>query len=272
MSVYVITGTSRGIGFEFLKQLSKDSANLVVGLVRDKATTEKKVTAELGNRPNVHILYADLTKYSSLKQAAADTSEIVGERGIDYLVANGGIISYLDGFGPIGALKDKVEELEAVSAELSQTNVVGNIHLFNLFLPLVMKGKAKKVISISTGLADLDLTNDVEVDAGGLYAASKAALNIIVAKYNVQYKKDGVLFMSISPGVVETGHYANATPEQIQGLGGFLGKITAYAPHFKGPISTEESVRCIKSVWEKASIENGDGGSFVSHLGTKQWV
>ncbi|KAI0425527.1 putative short chain dehydrogenase [Xylaria sp. FL1042] len=272
MSVYVITGVSRGLGFEFLKQLSADPKDLVIGLVRDKATTEKKVASELGDRSNIQILHADLTNYASLKQAAADTAEIVREHGIDYLVANGGIVSYLDGFGPIGALKDKVEELEIVSSQLWQTNVVGNIHLFNLFLPMVMKSKIKKVISISTGLADVDVTNDVEIDVGALYASSKAAMNLIVAKYNAQYKKEGVLFISISPGVVDVGHYDNCTPEQMQGLMGFLGKLQTYAPHFKGPMSTEESIRHVRSVWEKASIENGDGGSYVSHLGNKQWV
>ena len=84
------------------------------------------------------------------------------------------------------------------------------MHLFHLFLPLVLKGKVKKVITISTGLADIDLTNDVGIDIGSLYAASKAAMNVIVAKFNVQYKDDGVLFMAISPGVVELGHYANS--------------------------------------------------------------
>ncbi|GAW17413.1 hypothetical protein ANO14919_068700 [Xylariales sp. No.14919] len=272
MSVYVITGASRGIGFEFVKQLSEDPNNLIVGLVRDKAATEKKVAAELGDRPNVKVLHADLTKYASLKQAAADAAEIVGDRGVDYLIANGGIVSYLDGFGPIGALKDQVEEVEAVGLELWQTNVIGNVHLFNLFLPLVLKGKVKKVISISTGLADLDLTNDVEIDVGSLYASTKAAMNLLVAKFNVQYKKDGVLFISISPGVVEVGHYDNCTPEQMQGLMGFIGKLKIYAPDFKGPISTVESVQHIRSVMEKASIENGDGGAYVSHLGNKQWV
>lgn len=72
-----------------------------------------------------------------------------------------------------------------------------------------MKGKVKKVISITTGLADLDLTNEGDVDFGALYAASKAALNIIVAKFSAQYKKEGVLFLSISPGVVDTGKAAN---------------------------------------------------------------
>ncbi|GAW25699.1 putative short chain dehydrogenase [Rosellinia necatrix] len=97
-------------------------------------------------------------------------------------------------------------------------------------------------------------------------------MNLIVAKYNVQYKKDGVLFMSISPGVVEVGHYNDCTPEQMQGLMGFIGQLKVYAPDFAGPISTESSVQHIRAVWEKASVENGDGGSFVSHLGNKQWV
>jgi NAD(P)-dependent dehydrogenase (short-subunit alcohol dehydrogenase family) len=101
--------------------------------------------------------------------------------------------------------------MEAVTTQLMQTNVIGNIHLFHLFLPLVLRGKTKKVISITTGLADVDSTNLLEVEVASLYAASKAALNMVMAKFNAQYKKDGMLFLSISPGVVEVGHYANST-------------------------------------------------------------
>lgn len=111
---------------------------------------------------------------------------------------------------------DKVEELEEVSSKLFKTNVVGNIHLFNLFLPLVMKGKVKKVITISSGHADLDFVNNLEVETSALYAASKAAMNVIVAKFNAQYKKGGVLFMSISPGVVEVGHFVDGTCPRLQ--------------------------------------------------------
>ena len=72
-----------------------------------------------------------------------------------------------------------------------------------------MKGKVKKVIAISSGQADIDLINDLEIEVSPLYSASKAAMNVIVAKFNAQYKKDGVLFISISPGVIEVGHYVN---------------------------------------------------------------
>jgi hypothetical protein len=51
-----------------------------------------------------------------------------------------------------------------------------------------------------------------------------------------------------------------------------ISKFAAYAPHFKGPISAEESVNAVLSVAERASVEGGDGGAFISHLGNKQWL
>jgi NAD(P)-dependent dehydrogenase (short-subunit alcohol dehydrogenase family) len=104
---------------------------------------------------------------------------------------------------------DKVEELEDVTSKHFKTNIIGNIHFFNLFLPLVMKGKVKKVIALSSGHGDLEWINNNEIEVSSLYAAVKAALNVIVAKFAAQYKKEGVLFFSISPGVVDVGHFDN---------------------------------------------------------------
>ncbi|KAI0173864.1 putative short chain dehydrogenase [Pestalotiopsis sp. NC0098] len=272
MSVYVITGVSKGIGFEFINQISADPKNLVVGLVRDKAGTEKKVAAELGDRPNLHILHGDLTKRATLEKAAVDTAEIVGERGVDYLIANGALVSAFDAYAPIGALAEKPEELDAVVSELWQTNITGNIHLFKLFLPLIQKGKVKKVITITTGLADLELTNQYEMELGSLYAASKAALNLIVGKFHAQYKKEGILFVSISPGVVDVGRNGDLTPEELQQWQTFGAQVMAYAPDWKGPITPEESVRDIQSTFERINIEDGFGGAFISHHGDKKWV
>ena len=52
----------------------------------------------------------------------------------------------------------------------------------------------------------------------------------------------------------------------------FVGKIQTYAPHFKGPVPVEEAVKTIRSLWERASIETGYAGAFVSHFGNKQWI
>ena len=62
------------------------------------------MATELGKRSNVHIVHGDLTNYASLKQAAAETAKIVGERGIDYLVGNAGFTALFDAYSPISEL------------------------------------------------------------------------------------------------------------------------------------------------------------------------
>lgn len=49
-------------------------------------------------------------------------------------------------------------------------------------------------------------------------------------------------------------------------------KFKQYAPDFAGPITAEASVRDVINVWERASVENGDGGTYVSHKGDKKWI
>ena len=84
-------------------------------------------------------------------------------------------------------------------------NVVGVVKTINTFIPLIKQSSIKKVITISTGMADFDLVNKFEIDNAAPYAISKSAANMVVAKYNALYKKNGVLFLAISPGLVDTG-------------------------------------------------------------------
>ena len=74
-------------------------------------------------------------------------------------------------------------------------------------MPLVLSGHEKKVITISSGMADSDVTSKFDLDPATPYSISKAAMNLAVAKFSAQYAKDGVLFMSICPGSVDTGQY-----------------------------------------------------------------
>lgn len=50
----------------------------------------------------------------------------------------------------------------------------------------------------------LDLINDYLIDPAQGYASSKAALNVIMAKFNAAYKGQSILFTSICPGEVDT--------------------------------------------------------------------
>jgi NAD(P)-dependent dehydrogenase (short-subunit alcohol dehydrogenase family) len=99
------------------------------------------------------------------------------------------------------------------------TNVLSTIHLYNLFMPQILKGKGKKVVSISSGMGDMDWVREYDLQTSPLYGASKAALNMIDAKFSAQYKKDGILFLSICPGVVDVGHFNDRKippPSQVQ--------------------------------------------------------
>lgn len=51
--------------FEFLRQLSANPSNVVIGLVRNVESTKTKVDAEIG-RQNVHLLRFDLDDANSI--------------------------------------------------------------------------------------------------------------------------------------------------------------------------------------------------------------
>ncbi|KAI1735260.1 NAD(P)-binding protein [Xylaria scruposa] len=275
MPSYVITGVSSGLGFEMLKQTSADSNNTVIGLVRNKPATVKKIADELGNRPNIHILtIADITDIDDLKRAANDTAAITGGA-IDYLIANAGYVTNFDSFDDLDTLAaTKPKELHEDFTKSMDVNVIGNIYLYNAFVPLVLKGKVKKVVAISSGMADIELCRDYDLYSGAVYACSKAAMNIVTAKYSAQYKKDGVLFLSICPGTADVGKIKpeELTQKQIQEFGTLMGKFQQYQPNFKGPTTPELAVKDVIKTWENASLEKGDGGAFLSHLGSKQWL
>lgn len=85
-----------------------------------------------------------------------------------------------------------------------EVNVIGVISTIQTFIPLLRKGNAKKVFTLSSGMADIDLINQIDVAVAAPYSISKGALNIAVAKYSALYKGEGILFMAVSPGFVAT--------------------------------------------------------------------
>ncbi|TQN63767.1 putative oxidoreductase, partial [Colletotrichum shisoi] len=214
MASYLVTGASRGLGFEFLRQLSENQANTVIGLVRDLQSTKNKVFKEL-KRDNIHILQADLNNYETNKNAVADVSKITG-RSLDCLIANAAFISTWSAFDGIGVLGNDPRRLDEDLLGSFKTNVVGNVHLFNLSMPLVQQGTLKKIVSVSSGMSDPDFISKSGIEVAAPYSIGKAAMNTAVAKFSAQHAQDGILFFSISPGVIDTGLYDDATEEEKQ--------------------------------------------------------
>ncbi|KAG0651910.1 putative oxidoreductase [Hyphodiscus hymeniophilus] len=269
MSSYVIIGVSRGVGFEFVRQLSENPANTIFGLVRNKAAVESKVAAELG-RKNIHIVQADTTDSEALKKAAEYVSDNTNGT-LDYIIANAALQAKtaLVGFDTLS--KDP-KALEEDLIEHYRVNTIGPVHLFNIFMPLILKGRAKKVIAISTGISDPEMTLKGDIFQATPYSMSKAALNMAVAKFSALYREKGVLVISICPGAVDTGSLQTETEEDGKLGMAMFERFKRYSPTFQGPAKTEDSVKSVLALLHKATIDGGYAGIFISHTEGKPYL
>lgn len=86
--------------------------------------------------------------------------------------------------------------------------MIGVVHTVNAFLPLLRAGTTKKVVTLSSGLGDLDLTLKSGFMGQFAYSVSKAAVNMMNAKYAAEYAEQGFVFLAISPGLVATAEEA----------------------------------------------------------------
>ncbi|KAF6224741.1 hypothetical protein HO133_009934 [Letharia lupina] len=271
MPSYVVTGASRGLGLQFVSTLSSDTQNVVIGLVRNKTAAEKAFGKAVPK--NLSFLEADITDLDALKSAATETARLTGG-GLDYLINNAALISNTSRYRTLGDFADDPQTLIKDLQVSFEINVIGVINTVNTFIPLLRRGREKKVFTLSTGVADVDFLNQLDIAVSAPYSISKGAVNVAVAKYNALYKSEGILFMAISPGLVDTGELVPSSDnaEDMKAFQDVVGKFAAYAPHFTGPITPQESVNLMLKLFETSSISNGNGGTFVSQFGNKQWL
>lgn len=179
----------------------------MIGLVRDKKTTDEKVAADKANpHGNLTIIQADVTDRPALRSAASQVAKLTGGS-LDYLINNAAYVAGIASFKSLADFSDSLQTADALAEDLDtsfQVNVHGVINTVNAFMPLVLKGKVKKVITLSTGLGERDFIIQTDIDEQSTYSITKAATNMVVAKYHTVYKKDGILFLAISPGAVAT--------------------------------------------------------------------
>lgn len=74
-------------------------------------------------------------------------------------------------------------------------------------MPLVLKSPIKKVIAITSGMGDPEMAVKLDLYESPSYSISKIALNMAIAKFQAEYNNDGVLFLAICPGAVNTGQF-----------------------------------------------------------------
>ncbi|KAK7181979.1 hypothetical protein DPSP01_006210 [Paraphaeosphaeria sporulosa] len=263
MPVYVIIGASRGIGYQFLKTLSaQDPSNIIIGTVRTVETVQEKVAAD--GLKNVHIVHADMDDNASLTAAAKKTADIAGGV-VDYLIVNGAYFAIPCIFNAADDYVGKEDLFLDELKQIMQTNVAGTLFAFNAFMPLILKSSIKRVSAISSAAASTDYIVSAEDPISILYALSKSALNTLVAKFAARYKREGVLFVSISPGWVDT--HADMPAEVMDRMSK---PFYRWDKTLKGPIPPEQSVEmCLKVMDELKEEQNGE---FLSQHGNHVWL
>jgi NAD(P)-dependent dehydrogenase (short-subunit alcohol dehydrogenase family) len=184
MTVTLITGANKGIGFETARQLL-DLGHIVYIGARDVERGESAAAA-LGAR----FVQLDVTDETSVSSALATIDAAEGR--LDVLVHNAGILETgLDGPSALRSF---------------DTNAVGIVRVTEAALPLLRRSSNPNVVTISSSAGSFWAVNNPERPEFGLplalYSASKSAATMLT----VQYAKSqpGIKFNALEPGTTAT--------------------------------------------------------------------
>lgn len=142
MASYVITGTSKGIGLELVKQLLELPASQVGKIFAITRNNSSKGLNDLvsSNSDRLVNVVGEVQKEDSLKKAAAEVESKLGGAGLDILVNNAGVLPWDD---------KKIENVSGETLhEVFDVNVVSVNRVTAAFLPLLEKGKKKQVFNM----------------------------------------------------------------------------------------------------------------------------
>jgi NAD(P)-dependent dehydrogenase (short-subunit alcohol dehydrogenase family) len=229
---YAISGASRGIGLEFVRQLLARGDTVEAGVrVPSEARLLAALSRDAGPRLRIHPL--DVTVPSSVRAFAAAVSETP----IDVVINNAGIS------GKWSSLADlDYEDMSRVM----ETNAFGPLRMSAALMPAVLRGTTRKIVHLTTRMASLTENTQAGVYgfAGGAYAyrMSKAALNVGMRTMAVDYSKEGLITAVINPGWVSTD------------MGGKM-----------APLRADESVQGMLKVIDQLSLQ--DSGHFLDFQG-----
>ncbi|PLB49884.1 NAD(P)-binding protein [Aspergillus steynii IBT 23096] len=271
MPSYLVTGAGRGLGYGFLKQLVLNPENTVFGLTRDADAARDRLAAD-GLASRVHIVQAEITSHSSLQRTAKEVEVILGDKGLDVLINNAAYVSEVTAWKSLVDFEENQDLLINDLQKSVEVNIFGAMRVNYAFLPLIKKGSVKKVLSISSGMSDIDFINATKIPVATPYAISKAGLSTVTAKFNASYHDQGILFVALCPGNVDTAEGKQFSKEERHGMQAMGALVAPYAPDWKGPFTPEESAAVCLSRLGQLSLEKGHGGVFLSHNGTKKWM
>ncbi|GAB7346054.1 hypothetical protein MBLNU457_4819t1 [Dothideomycetes sp. NU457] len=216
MPTYVLTGANRGLGLEFVRQLSADSSNTVIGAVRSMSNDLTDLKA-LNKNNNIHILECDTGNPSSIKSFVESCGKTLSGKKIDYLLNNSGINSVPD--------QSSLTVDEADLNEQMRINVLGPQRTTEGFYAADMLSSDVRVLNMTSGLGSMVVSKSIVPRKCCTYAISKAALNMLTVFQGeeLREKLPGAVVICMDPGWVKTRMGGEgAQIEAHESIGGML--------------------------------------------------
>lgn len=219
----MVTGSNRGIGLEYVRQLLGRGEHVFATCRQpEQAQDLQNLKNQYGDM--LSIVKMEVTNANSVEQAHDDVSSQV--EALDVIINNAAI-----NFGDevFGELK-KENFMQAF-----EVNVVGVMLVSQQFADLLQKGENPRLVNISSGAGSLTVGAPPTLYS---YNVSKTALNMLNMMLHKALSPQGVTCIALNPGWVVTdmgGPDADLKPEDSirQQLAVIDGLTSANSGHFK---------------------------------------
>jgi NAD(P)-dependent dehydrogenase (short-subunit alcohol dehydrogenase family) len=201
MTMTLITGANKGLGFEAARRLLADGHDVWVAARNNQLG--RAAAEQLGAR----FVQLDVTDDASV---AAAVRTVQAETGLDVLINNAGIS---------GGLAGQVVSLTAADIQrVYDTNTFGVVRVSQAFMPLLRRSAAPVIVNVSSGLGSLTVTNEPDRTESKIislaYCSSKSALNMLTNQYAKAYPD--IRINAVDPGYTATDLNNHSGPQTVQ--------------------------------------------------------
>ncbi|KAL5321396.1 hypothetical protein ACEPPN_009354 [Leptodophora sp. 'Broadleaf-Isolate-01'] len=203
---------------------------------------------------NITCLRLDVTSPESIAAAVQQVkSSDKGSGRLKYLVNNAGV-------GLVGPLLDG----KGVSAEeraVFETNLWGPLAVIRAFVPIMVESSGGTLVNIGSS------AGVINVPWNGIYAASKAAMNMLSETIRLEIEPLGIKTITVIAGIVKSNFFTNLPTSQLPGT---PAEETKPAPRYKLPEgSYYKSLEAEISKAAAGEISAGEGIMTAEAFGTE---
>ncbi len=221
MTTILVTGASRGLGLEFVRQYAAAGGD-VIATCRDPTAAPQLAAIAEGAAGRVRLEPLDVTDHGAVDRLAAKLRSAA----IDVLINNAGDIGPRD--PGLTRLREQLFGTMDFAAwrRVLEVNTLAPLKIAEAFLENVARSAQKKMIFVSSATG----SNAEGKHPVIAYCSSKAALNKVVSMMAMTLKDRGIICAALCPGHVKTalgGEGATLeAPESIAGLRRVIAELT----------------------------------------------